>query len=100
MHSNIIVVSVLNSAGPSSVAHGEGYMAETSSIPVASAIPMAFSTPPAFNPAAGASPEIEFDLEAGAKRSPAERMKELDDMRGLLSEEEYQRKRAEILSDI
>jgi hypothetical protein len=35
-----------------------------------------------------------------AKKSPEERMRELEGMKSLLTEEEYQRKRAEILSDV
>jgi hypothetical protein len=34
------------------------------------------------------------------KRSAEERMRELEGMKSLLTEEEYQRKRAEILSDV
>lgn len=34
------------------------------------------------------------------KKSPTERMVELDQMKGLLTEEEYEQKRAEILSDV
>ena len=48
-------------------------------------------------PAVAAEPEINVNT---TKKSPAERMGELDEMRGLLSEDEYQQKRAEILSDV
>lgn len=37
---------------------------------------------------------------AEKKKSAGERMRELDRMKGLLTEEEYQRKRAEIMSDV
>ncbi|KAL7547580.1 hypothetical protein ACHAWF_010871 [Thalassiosira exigua] len=49
--------------------------------------------------AAVALSEPEVKLGAGA-RTPAQRMGELDEMRGLLSEDEYHRKRAEIMSDV
>ena len=58
----------------------------------------------AFNPAL-ASNEPEFALYTGssnanAKKSSADRMRELEEMRGMLTDEEYQRKRAEILSAV
>lgn len=47
-------------------------------------------------------PEIPVDGGGGhqKKRSAEERMRELEGMKSLLTEEEYQRKRAEILSDV
>ncbi len=36
----------------------------------------------------------------GAHKTPGERMRELDQMKGLLTDDEYQQKRAEILSDV
>ena len=55
---------------------------------------------PAYNPAVVAG-QPDFDEETGSgKKSAAERMRTLDEMKNLLTEEEYQRKRAEILSDI
>ena len=50
--------------------------------------------------AVAVSAESNIDVEAGRKISPAERMRELDQMKGLLSEDEYEQKRAEILSDV
>lgn len=44
--------------------------------------------------------EPDIDVEAGRKKTPTERMRELDQMKGLLSEDEYEQKRAEILSDV
>ena len=44
-----------------------------------------------------ADPEIGVNI---GKRSAAERMRELEEMKNLLTEEEYERKRAEILSDV
>ena len=41
------------------------------------------------------APAVEAD-----KKSPTERMVELDQMKGLLTEDEYEQKRAEILSDV
>ena len=55
---------------------------------------------PAYNPAVVAG-QPDFDEETGSgKKSAAERMRALDEMKNLLTEAEYQRKRAEILSDI
>jgi len=58
-------------------------------------------------PVPSAPPKTYYDPEAALgsgggekKKSPGERMRELDGMRSLLSEEEYQRKRAEIMSDV
>lgn len=45
-------------------------------------------------------PEFGLGLGSRQKKSPEERMRELDGMKSLLTEEEYQRKRAEILSDV
>lgn len=50
-------------------------------------------------------PKTYYDPEAALgsgeqKKTPAERMRELEQMKGLLSDEEYQRKRAEIMSDV
>ena len=61
-----------------------------SEVPTATAVP-------AFNPAAAS----DFVLESGSgNKSPAVRMRELDEMRGLLTDKEYQMKRAEILSAV
>ena len=45
-------------------------------------------------------PVVSGGISQGKKRSAEERMRELEGMKSLLTEEEYQRKRAEILSDV
>ena len=65
-------------------------------IPAATAVAQAVPLPSA--------PPASYDLEAalgrGEKKSAGERMRELDRMKGLLTDAEYQRKRAEIMSDV
>ena len=52
---------------------------------------------PALSAVAVVEPDIDVE---GGKKTPAERMDDLDQMRGLLTDDEYQAKRAEILSDV
>ena len=65
-------------------------------IPAATAVAQAVPLPSA--------PPASYDLEAalgrGEKKSAGERMRELDRMKCLLTDAEYQRKRAEIMSDV
>ena len=54
--------------------------------------------------AVGDDPEVALGVDSSSsdeqKPTAAQRMRELDRMKGLLTEEEYQRKRAEIMSDV
>eukprot|EP00956_Cyclotella_meneghiniana_P000335 scaffold389_cov62-Cyclotella_meneghiniana.AAC.9 len=62
-------------------------------VPTATAVP-------AFNPAV-TSNQLDSFLGSGTViKSSVDRMRELEEMRGLLTDEEYQRKRAEILSAV
>lgn len=95
--SNYIEVCVKSDAMTGTILPGE---MQSTPIAKAMAIGPVASSVPAFNPAVVAA-QPELDIESGTgKKSAAERMRSLDEMKGLLTEEEYQRKRAEILSDI
>ena len=65
-------------------------------VPIVTATTVAPSAPPK----PYYDPEAALGSDGQKKKSPAERMRELDQMKGLLSDEEYQRKRAEIMSDV
>ena len=65
--------------------------------PIAQAIPVPVPSAPTLTD----DPEVALGGgRGGEKKSAAERMRELDRMKGLLTEDEYQRKRAEIMSDV
>ena len=49
---------------------------------------------------ASAPPLVTASLVGGTEKSAAERLSELDNIRGMLSEEEYERKRKEILDSL
>lgn len=79
--------------------------AATPCVPADGAVPLASAPPPPSAPplyaVAVAEPEYDVAGSCSSKKPPAaERMAELDRMKGALTEEEYYRKRAEILSDI
>ena len=63
-------------------------------------VPIVTATATAAPSAPYYDPEAALGSGEQKKKSPAERMRELDQMKGLLSDEEYQRKRAEIMSDV
>ena len=65
-----------------------------------SVVAQAFPIPSA--PMAGSDdPEVALGGSSDEQKpTAAQRMRELDRMKGLLTEEEYQRKRAEIMSDV
>ncbi len=69
-------------------------------VPIATATATAAQAAPSAPSKASYDPEIALGSGEEQRRSPAERMRELDEMKGLLSDEEYQRKRAEIMSDV
>mmetsp|Transcript_6289 Transcript_6289/g.15632 ORF Transcript_6289/g.15632 Transcript_6289/m.15632 type:complete len:271 (+) Transcript_6289:115-927(+) len=85
-HTNYIEVSVSNQAVGSALPSALGY-----------APPSA----PAYIPVAAVAHQPEANVVvSGIAKTPAERMRELDQMKGLLTEGEYHQKRAEILSDV
>ena len=68
-----------------------------------SVVAQAFPIPSAPIMAVGDDPEVALGVGSSSdeqKPTAAQRMRELDRMKGLLTEEEYQRKRAEIMSDV
>jgi hypothetical protein len=68
---------------------------------VPAAVAQAIPVPVPSAPPASYDPEVALGGGGGEKKKSAgERMRELDRMKGLLTEEEYQRKRAEIMSDV
>ena len=77
-HTNYIEVYVTDGTTPAT-AGVQGYLAPTS-------LPSA--------------PPVVAAVAEGVVKSPQERMRELEGMRGMLTEDEYQAKRAEILSDV
>ena len=77
-HTNYIEVYVTDGTSPAATGV-QGYLAPTS-------IPSA--------------PPVVAAVAEGVVKSPQERMRELEGMRSMLTEDEYQAKRAEILSDV
>jgi hypothetical protein len=69
-----------------------------------SVVAQAFPIPSAPIMTVGDDPEVALGVGSSSsdeqKPTAAQRMRELDRMKGLLTEEEYQRKRAEIMSDV
>lgn len=62
--------------------------------------PAAPSAPPKYPVAAAVESDVQIIPAHQVHNTPKERMRELDNLRGLLTEDEYQTKRAEILSDV
>ena len=84
---------------PDSLPYDQGNVGQPSKPPIASAFPVISTPIPAFNPVVVAFAQPEMDVE-DSKKPPAMRMEELEGMKRFLSQGEYQRKRAEILSAV
>ena len=86
-------VQIMNDSNPPTLSEPEHLVEESESVP---ATPSASSIPIHAVPVPGDIVHAEVEQ----MRSPAERLRDLKEMRDLLTEEEYQRKRADILSGV
>ena len=84
----------MNDSNPPTLSEPEHLVEESESVP---ATPSASSIPIHAVPVPR---DIIVHAEVEQMRSPAERLRDLEEMRDLLTGEEYQRKRADILSGV